>query len=127
MSEEPLPSRVAENDGLLKVELGQLRNSLGYTRLGRYVLAEIAESLANEDIGYFPAWLLDPDFNTEPRQSQEVWLYQRDGGRVSAVLDAVLNPFVYDVRTELTKFVDDKVRRSDREKLDVIRRIVEQD
>jgi hypothetical protein len=41
--------------GLIRTTLGELREELGYGRLGRHVLEEAAESLTLEGLGWFPA------------------------------------------------------------------------
>jgi hypothetical protein len=84
--------------GLIKVELEALRNELGYKKLGKWVLSEIAETLRTSGLGYFPEWVLDPVQNTEMRRWQEVWIYARDGSTRAKVIDAVLRPDESDVR-----------------------------
>ncbi|MFE7128934.1 hypothetical protein [Streptomyces sp. NPDC057617] len=87
--------------GLLKTNLGTLRQELGYKKLGRYILEEIAEELGKLGLGYFPRDVLDPRCNTEPRQGNEVWVYERDNSTRARVLDAVLYPEQTNVRSVL--------------------------
>lgn len=65
--------------GLLRATLGELREELGYRRLGKYVLEEVADRLTEEELGWFPAWRLSPRENAEPRKEQELWVFARDG------------------------------------------------
>ncbi|GHJ10663.1 hypothetical protein TPA0907_50300 [Micromonospora humidisoli] len=94
-------ARCRADGGLTEASLGELREELGYRKLGRWVLAEIAEALQATGLGYFPPERLDPDQNTEPRQNQTVWIYCRDGGPRARVIDAVLRPQECDVRAVL--------------------------
>lgn len=78
-----------DDEAIVVVTLGELRDSLGYGRLGRYVLDEIASKLEGEGLGYFPLDALDD--NAEPRGGQEVRLYRRGKG-IGKVIQAVTNP-----------------------------------
>ncbi|HEY9438822.1 MAG TPA: hypothetical protein VIS29_09240 [Streptomyces sp.] len=49
----------------MTVTLGELREVLGYNRLGVRVLGEIARSLQDEKLGYLPIWALED--NDVPR------------------------------------------------------------
>ncbi len=69
--------------------LGDLRKAIGYDRLGRYVLDELAARLEGEGLGYFPLDVID--FNLEPRQHQAVRIYRRGKG-VGKVIQAVTSP-----------------------------------
>lgn len=93
-----ITARCREDGGLTEATLGELRDELGYKKLGRWVLAEIADTLKAAGLGFFPPDRLNAELNTEPRQWQTVWIYQRDGGSRARVLDAVLQPDECDVR-----------------------------
>jgi len=75
--------------GSVVVTLGDLRKMIGYDRLGRFVLDELASLLESEGLGYFP--LDNIDANPEPRQGQEVRIYRR-GKSMGKVIQAVTNP-----------------------------------
>jgi hypothetical protein len=90
---------------LIKVTLGELREDLGYKKLGRWVLTEITEALEAAGVGFFPPALLEADLNAEPRQWQTVWIYDRDGGPRARVVDAILSPDKHDVRAVLDGLV----------------------
>ncbi len=81
---------VDENGGLLAVSLGELREALGYNRLGVRVLGQIATSLAGEGLGYFPEWVLT-DQNPAPRYGDVVRVFRKGTG-VAEVVTAVLEP-----------------------------------
>lgn len=120
-----IAARCRAQGGLIQATLGELREELGYRKLGKYVLAEIAESLETAQLGYFPLEQLDPAANIEPRQWQEVWIYDRDGGVRARVIDAVLNPAKNDVRAILDGLVAGDVSAlSAEEKLDRIRELI---
>ncbi|MBL1100868.1 hypothetical protein [Streptomyces coffeae] len=93
------------HDGLVETTLGQLREELGYTRLGRGVLEGIVVALGKHELGYFPREVLDPRCNTEPRQWNKVWVYVRDNSTRARVLDAVLCPEQANVRSVLDGLV----------------------
>jgi hypothetical protein len=97
--------RCRTEGGLIKATLGELREELGYRKLGRWVLAEIAETLESAGVGFFPRDLLNADLNTEPRQWQMVWIYDRDGGPRARVVDAILDPDKHDVPAVLDGLV----------------------
>ncbi|WP_431916607.1 hypothetical protein [Micromonospora wenchangensis] len=96
-----IAARCRADGGLTEATLGELRTELGYRKLGRWVLAEIADTLRATGLGFFPPHRLDPELNTEPRQWQTVWIYDRDGGPRARMIDAVLQPDGCDVRAEL--------------------------
>ena len=96
-----IAARCRADGGLTEATLGELRDELGYRKLGRWVLAEIAETLKATGLGFFPSHRLNAELNTEPRQWQTVWIYARDGGSRARVIDAVLQPDDCDVRAEL--------------------------
>ncbi|RKN31628.1 hypothetical protein [Micromonospora musae] len=93
-----ITTRCREAGGLTEATLGELRDELGYKKLGRWVLAEIADALKAAGLGFFPPDRLNAELNAEPRQWQTVWIYQRDGGARARVIDAVLQPDECDVR-----------------------------
>ena len=96
--------RVQDNGGIVKVSLGELRDELGYARIGKKILATMSNHLTESNLGYFPGGTLDGDENPEPRQWQEVWVYERDGSAKSAVLDAVADPENHDLVAALNMF-----------------------
>lgn len=65
----------------------------------------MGEHLTENSLGFYPAWVLSED-NTEPRQWQEVWLYERDHTPRSVVLDALGDPSAHDVAAALSLFND---------------------
>ncbi|WP_329611566.1 hypothetical protein [Kitasatospora herbaricolor] len=101
-----------------------MREELGYGRLGRYVLEEMAESLTVEGLGWFPAWRLSPKENDEPRKDQELWVYVRDGGRRSQLIGAVQNSDDCDVPAVLGLLDGRPHDLSAKAKLDLIREIL---
>ncbi|WP_199881467.1 hypothetical protein [Streptomyces sp. CB03911] len=111
--------------GLLRVTLGDLREELGYRRLGKYVLDEVAETLTAEGLGWFPAWRLSPRENSEPRKEHELWVFLRDGGLRSQVIDAIQAPDGSDVPTVLNGLLADRPKDlSPDRKLGLIREIL---
>jgi hypothetical protein len=94
-----------DEGGLMQDNLGRLRSALGFDRLGRQVLGSISRELEAVGLGYFPLAVLDPRCNTEPRKDQQLWVYTRDGGERARVLDAVLRPQSYNVRSALDGLV----------------------
>ncbi|WP_406353942.1 hypothetical protein [Streptomyces sp. NBC_00658] len=94
-----------DEGGLMQDDLGRLRNALGFDRLGKHVLISIARELEVVGLGYFPLAVLAPRCNTKPRKDQQVWVYTRDGGERARVLDAVLRPQSYNVRSALDGLV----------------------
>ncbi|MDW3845356.1 hypothetical protein NMK34_01895 [Micromonospora sp. BRA006-A] len=120
-----IAARCRADGGLTEATLGELRDELGYRKLGRWVLAEIADTLRATGLGFFPPHRLDAALNTEPRQSQTVWIYVRDGGPRARVIDAVLQPDDCDVRAELDVIgTKNPAGLTARQKLDRIREIV---
>lgn len=94
---------VKDSGGVAKVTLGQVRDELGHSRLGKGVLAQMNSHLRDNGLGFFPGWVLSED-NPEPRQWQEIWLYERDHTAKSAVLDAVSDPDNNDLVAALELF-----------------------
>ncbi|MDG4816649.1 hypothetical protein O7628_14220 [Micromonospora sp. WMMD956] len=120
-----IAARCRANGGLTEATLGELRDELGYRKLGRWVLAEIAETLRTTGFGFFPPDRLRAELNTEPRQWQTVWIYDRDGGPRARMIDAVLQPDDCDVRGELEALgTDNLAGLTPRQKLERIRDIV---
>lgn len=103
---QTIAERVKAQGGIAKVTLGELRDELGFARLGKTVLQTMAEHLSENSLGHFPAWVLT-DENAEPRQWHEVWLYERDGSAASVVLDAVSDPDTHDLVSALKMFSAD--------------------
>jgi hypothetical protein len=104
---ETIAERCRGEDGLVEVSLGDLREELGYKKLGKWVLAEVEESLEKAKLGFFPTWILDPSRNTEPRQWQTIWVYERDGDLRAQVIDAVLHPEKHNVKEVMNTLVAD--------------------
>lgn len=73
---EKMKEKVQDSGGVHVVTLGELREAIGISRLGPYVLADIATQLHQEGLDYFPAASLDD--NAAPRQWHEVRLVLRD-------------------------------------------------
>lgn len=101
----PIVDRVKSSE-IVKITLGDLRDELGHSRIGRNVLASIADHLTENNLGCFPAWVVNPFENTEIRQWQEIWVYMRDGSAKSAVLDAFADPDNNDLVSALNMFSD---------------------
>lgn len=96
--------RVKAGGGIVKVTLGELRDELGYARIGKKILGTMSDHLTESNLGYFPGGTLNAQDNPEPRQWQEVWVYERDGSAKSAVLDAVADPDNHDLVSALNMF-----------------------
>lgn len=94
-------ARCRAEEGLTAATLGELREALGYKKLGRWVLGEIADALTRSRLGYFPLWLLDPTKNEEPRQHQQLWIYDTTDRFRGQLIDAILRPELHDVRAVL--------------------------
>jgi hypothetical protein len=119
-------ARCHAEGGLTEATLGELREELGYKKLGRYVLDDIREHLDKAKLGYFPGWVIDPARNVEPRQVQTVWIYEKSGDLRSQVIDAVLNPDKHDVRAILDGLVGGNVEAmTPEQKLERIRELVD--
>ncbi|MFD4357455.1 hypothetical protein ACFWPX_33260 [Nocardia sp. NPDC058518] len=69
-------ARCDQEGGYTLANLQELRVALGWGRLGKWVLGDIAEALEHNGLGYFPEDTLTPEGNPEPRQWHEVWLYR---------------------------------------------------
>ncbi|MEU1752480.1 hypothetical protein ABZ436_07480 [Micromonospora matsumotoense] len=120
-----IAARCRADGGITEATLGELRAELGYRKLGRWVLEEIANTLRATGLGFFPPQRLDAALNTEPRQWQTVWIYDRDGGPRARVIDAVLQPDDCDVRGELGVIgTNNAAGLTAQQKLDRIRDIV---
>ncbi len=81
--------KTVDADTIVVATLGELRKAIGYERLGRYVLDELASKLEGEGLGYFPLDVIDD--NPEPRQQQEVRLYRRGKG-IGKLIQAITKP-----------------------------------
>lgn len=86
---EQIVEAVVAGGNLEIVRLGELREALGYSRLGSNVLREVADELKKAGLGYFPEWQLDS--NDQPRQHDEVRVYKKRSA-VGDLVDAVLEP-----------------------------------
>lgn len=75
---DKMKKAVEQCGGVSVVTLRELREAIGVSRLGPYVLADIASQLHQEGLDYFPAHTLDD--NPAPRQWHEVRLVLRDPG-----------------------------------------------
>lgn len=95
-------ARCRKAGGLVEVSLQDLREEAGFAKLGRWVLEEIKNYLKKNSLGYFPAERLDLALNTEPRQWQTVWIYDRGDNALSKVVEAVLFPDDSDVMVALS-------------------------
>ncbi|MFF3633292.1 hypothetical protein [Streptomyces sp. NPDC002250] len=114
-----------DEGGLMQDNLGRLRATLGFDRLGKHVLSSIASKLEAAGLGYFPLAVLDPRCNTEPRKEQQVWVYTRDGSERARVLDAVLRPRLHNVRSTLDGLVSgDYSSLTAEEKLREVQKII---
>jgi hypothetical protein len=102
---EGIAARCRAAGGLVEAELGELRQELGYKKLGKYVLDEVAESLNKAGLGYFPLSTLEPTQNIEPRQWHTIWIYERNNDLRAQVLDAVLHPEEHDVKAVINGLV----------------------
>lgn len=114
-----LRNLLEESNGLHVVTLQELREALGYKKLGPIVLQNISEKLSGQGIGYFPQAVIDS--NDLPRGPQEVRVFLKDstlGRMVLSVLDPTENG---DKR--LRDLVEEDSSASD--KLEQIRAIVE--
>ena len=79
----------AESKAIEVVTLQELRETLGYKKLGTRVLEELSLKLAGQGLGYFPKHILDS--NPTPRASDTVRIYPKDS-RVGKVIQSVLEP-----------------------------------
>jgi hypothetical protein len=78
-----------ENGDLMEVTLGDLREALGYGRLGVRVLLEIGRELNEVGLGYFPADVLHA--NGIPRYGDTLRVYTRSSP-LAALVEAVTDP-----------------------------------
>lgn len=99
---DKISKAVSEAGGIKRVSLADLRDELGFSRLGKKVLASMEAHLTESGLGFFPGDMLDPIVNSEPRQWQEVWVYERDGSVKSNILDAFADPDTYDLADALS-------------------------
>ncbi|MER5349680.1 hypothetical protein ACFXAF_17410 [Kitasatospora sp. NPDC059463] len=111
--------------GLLRVTLGELRAEVGYRRLGKYVLEELAERLTEEGLGWFPTWRLSPRENGEPRKDHDVWVFIRNGGLRCQIIDAIQTPDGSDIPAVLNGLLKGRPQDlSPERKLGLIREIL---
>lgn len=99
-SMKDLATRVDTEGGILPVSLGDLRETLGYDRLGVRVLGYIAAGLDGAGLGYFPLSVIEE--NAVPRKEEVVRVY-RKGSALARVVEDVLHP---------TEAGDDRLRES---------------
>ncbi|MEY9943699.1 hypothetical protein [Kitasatospora sp. GAS1066B] len=123
------PATVAERchaaSGLIRTTLGELREELGYGRLGRCVLEETAESLTLEGLGWFPAWRLSAK-NDRPHKDQELWVFARDGGLRCQIICAIQEPDGCDVPAVLDGLLNGRPQDlCPEDKLGLIREILD--
>lgn len=124
---QAVKAQVRKSGGIAKVLLGDVRNELGHARLGKNVLVSISNHLAEAGLGFYPAWILDPEQNPEPRQYQEFHVYEKDGSPKATVLEAMGDPEAHDLGAVLDTFTGDAPTykdMSDKQKLAAIRAIV---
>lgn len=118
--------KVQSNKGIVKVTLGEIRDELGHARLGRTVLQSMANHLSENGLGFFPSWVLS-EGNPQPRQWEEIWVYERDNTARSAVLDAVSDPDNNDLAGALNLFnaeAPDYSKMNSEQKLTLIKSIL---
>ncbi|WP_126639941.1 hypothetical protein [Embleya hyalina] len=122
-----LANRCRAADGLLKVSLREMREELGYGKLGKWVLVALAEALQAEQIGSIPLWILDPRINDEPRQEQTIWLYDiAEGSGFAQAMEIAADPTQYEdsaIRDVYDRLVVDEVGMTAEQKLARIRRL----
>lgn len=82
-------AEAVETDGIVLTNIGELREMLGFKRLGVRVLDQIARDLRAEGLGYFPRDVLDN--NSEPRQWEDVRIFNLTSA-VGRVVLAVQEP-----------------------------------
>lgn len=107
-----------EGDGLQVVTLQELRESLGYKKLGPIVLNSVSEKLAGQGIGYFPDWIINA--NDLPRGRQEVRVFLKDSA-LGRIVQSVIEP----TDTGDQRLLDLVEEDSPAEKLEQIRAVLE--
>lgn len=127
-----IAARCRAEGGLTKATLGELREQLGYGKLGKWVLVEVAEAIKNAGLGYFPLTPLDPKHNETPRKEQSVWIFDASEGDLRCqVIEIILDPRDYldeDVRSILNGVAGgDSEALTAEQKLERIREIVSAD
>ncbi|MGV9584423.1 hypothetical protein [Nocardia farcinica] len=122
----PIEARCDAEGGLTVATLKELRDCIGRSKLGKWVLGEIAEALDEHRLGYFPTGVLVPETNPEPRQWQEVWVYRKDNSPLARVVDTILDPGRPElVRATLASVrIDDEAGLTAEQKIERIRAIV---
>ena len=86
-----LSDDVGNNGDIKVVNLGELRSELGYDRLGRAVLATIANELESVGLGYFPKSVIDE--NDYPRMTDTLRVF-RKGSALGQIAQGVLSPTI---------------------------------
>lgn len=89
---EAVVDRCAEQGGVTIADLEELRDAVGYDRLGKWVLGVIGDALDAHGLGYLPVGALDHAANSEPRKWHHIIVYRKDGGLVDRVVTTVLSP-----------------------------------
>jgi len=79
----------AAKDKLVVVTLQELREALNYKKLGPRVLAEVAQKLSGQGLGFFPTAVILQ--NELPRGWDTVRIYQKDS-TIGRLIQAVLEP-----------------------------------
>lgn len=120
-----IAQRCADDGGITKVTLEDLRDEVGKQKLGKWVLGSIQELLEGESLGYFPLETLDPAVNTAPRKEQTVWIYGDKAGTIAQVIDVILHPGGRDVAAALRSLIgQNHASLTSEEKLKAIQEIV---
>jgi len=86
---EEVKSAADAQGGLIVASLLELREAMGYGRLGERVLVQIAKELENHGLGYYPAHILDE--NATPRQHEMVRIYIKNS-KMGEIVASVLSP-----------------------------------
>lgn len=81
---DDLKEKVEKNGNLMTVTMGDLRDTLGYGKLGIHVRKEIAQQLKGKGLGYYPGEL-------PVDQWGKVRIYKR-GTTADELIHAVLDP-----------------------------------
>lgn len=82
-------AEVAHDQGLVVVSLLDLREALGYKKLGVRVLDDIVQALRGQGLGYFPREVLED--NEAPRQWDEVRVFDISSN-LGKVVKAIQEP-----------------------------------
>lgn len=88
-SMDDIKSAAEAQGGLIVASLLELREAMGYGRLGERVLSHIARELENQGLGYYPAHVLED--NPTPRQHEMVRIYIKSS-KLGEMVSSVLSP-----------------------------------